>query len=505
MPNEIELKLALPTAMQALLLRQPILRKAVARQSHQLINLYYDTPKLDLHAHGIALRLRKQGRRWLQTVKCAGSSAAGLTTRPEWETPYAGHFDFSSVDAEEIRRWLERPKLHNQIAPIFETSFRRNIWRFEPRPGCVVLLMQDRGWIAAAGRRETISEVEIELAGGDVDELFKLAQTLGERLPLTPALLSKAERGYRLFQGTPAQPSKAHTIPLAAQDTPLQAFRRIALASLEHLQANLDGALSSDDPEFIHQMRVAARRLRAALRLFSPHLPPALAELLLPPLRILMTRLGHARDLDVLLSEIAAPVMHALPGEPRLAALTGAVTDRQYNARAAAVHYLQSAAYGRLLLLATALLHRPPFDAAVVNGATDDTLATFANARLKRLRKHVQALAAAASIEDPVSLHRLRIGVKRLRYALEFFAPLTAAKPLARLLKQLGLLQDELGQLNDLANAGLLLMHCAGDDPRLREAVSLVGGWHASRHGVLLSRLPGQMKKLARLKLPQLG
>jgi len=172
MPNEIELKLALPTAMQALLLRQPILRKAVARQSHQLINLYYDTPKLDLHAHGIALRLRKQGRRWLQTVKCAGSSAAGLTTRPEWETPYAGHFDFSSVDAEEIRRWLERPKLHNQIAPIFETSFRRNIWRFEPRPGCVVLLMQDRGWIAAAGRRETISEVEIELAGGDVDELF---------------------------------------------------------------------------------------------------------------------------------------------------------------------------------------------------------------------------------------------------------------------------------------------------------------------------------------------
>ncbi len=505
MANEIELKLALPAALQGLLLRQPILRKAVAKQSHQLINLYYDTPTLALHRRGIALRLRKQGRSWLQTVKCVGSSAAGLTTRPEWETPYGGRFDFSSIDEEALRRWLERPKLRDNIAPLFETSFRRTTWRFEPRPGCVVLLMLDRGWIASAGRREAISEVEIELAAGDVNELFKLAQTLGERLPLVPAILSKAERGYRLFQGAQARPPKAQTVPLAADDTPLEAFRRIGLACLEHLQGNLAGAVSSDDPEFIHQMRVATRRLRAALRLFSPHLPPALADELLPPLRILMTRLGHARDLDVLLSEIAAPVMHALPDEPRLAALTGAVTDRQYSARAAAVHYLQSVAYGRLLLLATALLHRPPFDMAAIDGAADDTLAAFAAGRLKRLRKKVLALAAAASIEDPVSLHQLRIGIKRLRYALEFFAPLAAGKSLRRLLQQLGLLQDELGQLNDLANAGLLLMHCAGDDPRLREAVSLVGGWHASRHGALLGRIPGQVKKLARLKLPRLS
>jgi len=505
MSNEIELKLALPATMQGLLLRQPILRKAIARQSHQLINLYYDTSTLALHRRGIALRLRKQGRRWLQTVKCVGSSAAGLTTRPEWETPYGGRFDFSSVDAEVLRHWLERPKLRADIAPLFETSFRRTTWRFEPSPGCVVLLMLDRGWIAAAGRREEISEVEIELAAGDVSELFKLAHSLGERLPLVPAILSKAERGYRLFQGVQTRPQKAQTVSLAADDTPLAAFRLIALACLEHLQGNLDGALSSDDPEFIHQMRVAARRLRAALRLFAPCLPPELADALLPPLRILATRLGHARDLDVLLSEIAAPVMHALPDEPRLAALTGAVTDRQYSARAAAVHYLQSIAYSRLLLLATTQLHRAPFDAAPIAGPPDDTLAAFATGRLKRLRKKVLALAAAASVEDPVSLHQLRIGIKRLRYALEFFAPLAAGKPLLRLLLQLGLLQDELGQLNDLANAGLLLMHCAGDDPRLREAVALVGGWHASRHGALLERIPGQVKELARLKLPRLS
>ncbi|MFA7269911.1 MAG: CHAD domain-containing protein [Sterolibacterium sp.] len=509
MPNEIELKLALPKTAQSLLLRQAILRKAVAKHTQQLVNLYYDTPTLALHEHGIALRLRKQGRIWLQTVKCAGSSAAGLTSRPEWETPYAGHFDFSPIDDIAVRRWLERPQRRDQIAPLFETNFRRTTWRFEPRPGCVVLLMLDRGWIAAAGRLEEISEVEIELAGNaendNVNELFKLAHTLGERLALAPAILSKAERGYRLFQGLRPRPQKARIVPLVSNSTPLAAFRKIALSTLEHLQGNLDGALNSSDPEFIHQMRVATRRLRAALRLFAPHLPASLADELLPELRLLTARLGHARDLDVLLTEIAAPVMHALPDEPRLALLAGAVTDRQHIARTAALRHLQSIAYGRLLLRTTALLHSPPFSAAIYTAPElAETLSVFAGLRLKRLRKKVRALAAAAAIDDPVSLHQLRIGVKRLRYALEFFTPLAADRQLPRLLPRLSLLQDELGQLNDLANAGLLLMQCAGDDPRLREAVSLVGGWHASRHSELLAHIPMHVKKLIRLKLPQL-
>jgi len=510
MSNEIELKLALPRAAQKLLLRQAVLRKAASRTSHQLINLYYDTGDLALRRRGISLRLRRQGRVWLQTVKCAGSSAAGLTTRPEWETPYAGHFDFSSVDASPIRRWLERPRLSRKIVPLFETNFRRTIWRFEPRPGCVLLLMLDRGWIAAAGRLEEISEVEIELAGGSdgqsVVDLFKLAQILGERLVLAPSTLSKAERGYRLFLGMPPQAQKARIVPLAANNPPLTAFRKLALDGMEHLQGNFPGSVNSDNPEFIHQMRVASRRLRAALRLFGPLLPAALGDELLPELRVLTRRLGHARDLDVLLTEIVTPVVQALPNEPRLASLAGAVTDRQYSARTAAVRHLQSIAYARLLLRTTTLLHQAPF-ATVVESISfpDETVVDFAVARLKRLRKRVRVLAAAASIEDPSSLHGLRIAIKRLRYALEFFTSLAADGSLRRWLVQLALLQDELGQLNDLANAGTLLMQCAGDDTRLREAVSLVGGWHASRYSELLTRIPRQLKKLAALRMPALA
>jgi hypothetical protein len=82
----------------------------------------------------------------------------------------------------------------------------------------------------------------------------------------------------------------------------------------------------------------------------------------------------------------------------------------------------------------------------------------------------------------PASLHELRIGIKRLRYAIEFFGPMIPGKSGVIVIKRLAGLQEELGQLNDLASAGNLLMVCAGRDPHLREAVTLVGGWHGPRH-----------------------
>jgi inorganic triphosphatase YgiF len=98
MGNEVELKLALDEAHQARFLRHPLLRRATARHTETLDNIYYDTGDLSLRRHGIALRLRRQGKLWLQTVKLAGTAAAGLSSRPEWETPYRGHFDFSAIE-----------------------------------------------------------------------------------------------------------------------------------------------------------------------------------------------------------------------------------------------------------------------------------------------------------------------------------------------------------------------------------------------------------------------
>ncbi len=503
MAQEIELKLALAEDAQSNFLRHPLLKQAKRRQSFRLINLYYDTPALELRARGIGLRLRAQGKLWLQTVKCAGTAAGGLSARPEWETPYVGHFDFAAVEDENVRNWLERPKLKSHIAPVFETSFQRITWFFTPAPGTRIALMLDRGWIAAGGRREAISEVEIEVIEGDAAHLLDLARTLAERIPLAPAPLSKADRGYRLFKQTPAAPVKAAPIALDANAAPVAAFRQIALSCLDHLQQNHLGAIASEDPEYIHQMRVATRRLRAALRLFGPLLPAGFADPLLEPLRELMTVLGRARDLDVLLAEIAEPVLQALPDEPRLAALVGIITERGFDTRQVALRFLRSPRHGSIVLQTLATLHGQEKVGAGETANTALTLIDFAESRLRRLRKKVLALAAAARIDNPSSLHALRIGIKRLRYALEFFTPLASPKAMRRMLTQLASLQETLGQINDLANAGELLMNCADDDPRLREAVTLIGGWHGPRHHKLLSAVPAGLKHLGNLRLPK--
>ena len=510
MAQEIELKLALPESAQRNLLRHPLLRQASGKQSFRLVNLYYDTPGLTLRSQGMALRLRAKGRLWLQTVKCAGESGGGLSARPEWETPYVGHFDFSGIDDPTVRSCLEKPKLKARIAPVFETNFQRIAWLLEPQPGTRIEMVLDRGWIAAAGRREAISEIELELLQGDPAQLFAIAHALAGRVPVAPAPLSKADRGYRLFGQVPATPVKGTAVVLAPADEPLAAFRRIALSCLDHLQQNHPGACASDDPEYIHQMRVATRRLRAALRLFGPLLPVDFAARLTDPLQELMALLGQARDLDVLLAEIAEPVLAALPDEPRLAALTGIITERRFDRRQAAVAFLRSPPFGASVLAVLEALHGLDTSAQKVGaGGTAqaaENLAGFAADRLRRLRKKVLGLAARARIDDPPSLHALRIGIKRLRYALEFFAPLAAERQMRRLLRHLVALQDTLGQINDLANAGTLLMACAqerGGDPRLREAVTLIGGWHGPRHQNLLAAIPAQLKHLGKLRLPE--
>jgi inorganic triphosphatase YgiF len=495
MAHEIELKLALPESAQRAFLRHPLLKVAIARQSAQLVSIYYDTPDLALRKSGVAVRLRRQGNAWLQTVKCTGSSAGGLSARPEWEGPYGEHFDFSGIDDAAVRARLEKRRIRTRLAPVFETLFRRTTWTFDG-----FQLMFDCGWIAAGEHREALSELELELTGGNLKALFDLAEKLAERLPLMPALLSKAERGFRLRQGTPATPVKAREISLDPGMPPLAAFRAIALSCMEQMQGNHAGIVAAEggeDPEYIHQMRVATRRLRAAMRLFAPLLPPGFAEALLPPLREMMARLGAARDLDVLFAEIAAPVLQALPDEPRLAALAGIITNRRHAARADAVRHLRAPQFGRLMMRLTALLNQP----ALVTPEPGVAATDFANERLRKLRRKVRRLGAAARIDDPVSLHVLRIGIKRLRYALEFFAPLARGKERRRLARQLADGQGTLGELNDLANAGRLLMDCASNDERLREAVTLIAGWHGPRHARMMRRLPELLSEVRSSKV----
>ena len=160
---------------------------------------------------GVAVRLRRQGRLRLQTIKLAPSvvSANGLSIRPEWEGPFRGRFDFSVIEVPELRSWLQQPGIADRIGPLFQTRFRRVTWHLPLAEGGTVLVQLDRGLVVVRcgerEQREVISEIELELSdSNNADVLSEIADELGQRIALIPSDISKARRGYALLAATAA-------------------------------------------------------------------------------------------------------------------------------------------------------------------------------------------------------------------------------------------------------------------------------------------------------------
>lgn len=498
MSKEIELKLSLPAKALPALRRHPLVAAAAKRGATvTLDNTYDDTPDLTLKTRKVAVRTRRQGRRWLQTVKCAAPSTGGLSARPEWEQPYAGCFDFSAVDDPVTARLLAKHR--DALVPVFTTRFRRETRVHAPGDDVEILLMIDRGEIIAGERSAPICELELELRSGQPADLLALACELADSLPLVPSDLSKAERGYRLFLDEPLRPLRAEPSPLTARMRPVNAFRELAAACLRQWQGNAAGAAASDAPEFIHQLRVALRRLRSLLHLFAPALPPAFVDEWNTTLRDTARRFGEARDLEVLYEELLAPVQASdVTAGDALLRLQALARDARDHARADALRNLDLTGQGRTMLAFSLALHRLPGDAP--SGAAD--LTTFAGLQLARLRKKARKRFAEAADLTPAGLHALRIALKRLRYGVEFFAPLFPARQIRRYLETLTRAQRRLGFFNDVDMAHGRLESWADGDSELLVAAAFIAGWHARRHARLRHRILQEIKPLLRGPAP---
>ena len=174
------------------------------------------------------------------------------------------------MEAPELKDFLDASI--ERLEPVFTTDFRRQTWAV-PFGESLIELALDRGHVASGNRREPICEVELELLDGRIEDIFALTRNLQKHLHLHPAIASKAERGYKLFRDEAPQPFKAKAATLDESLTPVEAFRSIALGCLEHFQRNEQGLRDGGAAEFIHQARVALRRLRSAIKLFAPVLP----------------------------------------------------------------------------------------------------------------------------------------------------------------------------------------------------------------------------------------
>ena len=490
-PVETELKLALDPAAAATVARHPAvktLKRGHARNA-RLIATYFDTVDGDLAAAGIGLRLRREGKHIVQTVKGPTGSdrTAGMGSRAEYEWPVtSARLDPLRFATTPFRRVLGKAEKRG-LAARFVTDYVRTSIPLTFPDSTMATLCIDIGEIRTVDGgplvRAPLHEIELELEAGDPLRLLELAQLLAQTLPLTLEPASKAERGYRLREPATLAPVRAFDADLDKSATASEAFAAIIHACLAQIEGNAAGLCSDDDPEWIHQMRIGVRRLRACLSLGRAAFPAAQLEPLRVELRWLAQALGPARDLDVFVTSTLPAFKTALargsgagPLDGALRSLVARARRQRTLSRSAARAAVSSSRFVHLILAAAALAAQPAGTNATEPAPTFDVCTglarDFARPLLKRRHRQLLELGHDLAHAQPAARHAARLAAKKLRYATEFFAPLFPRKRTRDYRRALAVLQEELGLWNDAAVAAGLAATISGAESAVAAAFS---------------------------------
>jgi triphosphatase len=470
---ETELKFQVP-AEAARAVRAAMAAAAPRRQHLQAV--YFDTAEGALGRAGVALRLRREGPRWVQTLKARGANAA---QRHEHNAPVprgepAGRPELArhagSPAAEAWAHALGEP-IDRFAATRLQPVMATDIWRRSVvlrGEGYAVELAFDEGEVRAGDRVAKVCELEYELLEGTLADLARLAAEGIERHGLFLDTVSKAERGELLARDQAWPPAArfraAEQAPRPADGAALwhDALARCAAMLLPNASALANG---STEPEHVHQLRVGIRRLRTAVHELAPLVGEPGEPAWLAPLVELFRCLSAGRD--------AAALQAALL--PQLEAAGAPCTDWREADEAPPP---EPAALVRAPAVQQALLGLLADAAAAPAGGEKALAAEQAAAHLRgRLRKlQRQVVRAGRDFEhlpEPQQ-HDTRKRLKRLRYLAEF-AGLAVGKPraLARWLKPLAAAQDALGEHQDRLVALPLYRAAAEQRPEAWFAV----GW----------------------------
>lgn len=497
---EVELKLRVPPGAMRRLAAHRLLR-GTRPSRRRLYGIYFDTPALDLWRQGIALRVRRDGRRWVQTVKRGGAARGGLHQRTEAETEVSGpRPDLSLLRDGNFAAAFASSRLRAQLAPVFMTDFIRSSRLIDLAAGTRVEASLDRGAVRSGDKAEPLCELELELKAGAPHHIYDLALELAGDIPLSIEDRSKAQRGYALARNETAPPVKSRPAELTRDMSVNDAFKAVMWANLAHLQANERGMLAARDPEFLHQMRVALRRLRSAVGVFAPPLPePAIAPLR-DDLKWLATSLGPARDWDVFVTETLPPIEAEFGAHAGLADFFARCNRLRRAAGARARHAVRSGRYRRLALSTAAWLasegwleRLDPPAARALRAPAGEFAAGVLERRYGQVRKKGHKLDELSAAD----LHRLRIAIKKFRYGTDFFAGLYAPGAARQALERLSRLQNVLGAMNDAVTVASLVAAAfkGARGRRVIEAKGILLGWSRGRAATLKRELKSAWKE----------
>lgn len=427
-------------------------------QPEAQVDAYYDSPDWRFYQAGYALRLRQEGNRTEATLKSFGTEDGAMRRRHEINELLDGTQDAAQALARadgDVGSRVRHVLGKGHVRRLFEVRSNRQRIQLRTEGATIAEIALDEVSVAADRRRLPVqfNRVEVELRASDMLNAEAKVRAFVSRFRkacgLQPATLSKFDAGMAAQGLHPAPP-----IDLGQPDAPEHAGGDPTMGDLayavfrqqfQEFLRRVPGSRLGEDPEDVHRIRVAARRLRAAMSLFRDYIPNE-AQRLRAELGWAARVLGAVRDLDVQL-ERAREWHHentALDANA-LRSLETLLIEQRHSARARALRAMNTARFMRMIDGMQALLRAGPQAAMLSCKPARNEMPLLILKRYVKVREGGDAIDADSPAEE---LHALRIQCKRLRYALEFSTVLYG-KPVRDFLPRLTGLQDVLGAHQD--------------------------------------------------------
>jgi inorganic triphosphatase YgiF len=447
---EIELAFSLTDEATRRLLVKPICRASPV----EMAAVYFDTPDRALRAAGYALRVRREGERWVQTLK---SGSAGGLVRGEFERPLSqGSLDLSLLASAGLPRDL-LARL-SELRPVFETRVRRR-QRIVAFGDAAIEVALDEGEVVAGARRTPLREVELELKTGGRAALFDYARQLAADGGLRLTFANKSDRGFALAAGTLGAAVGYSPPPVARLATVGDAIGSLGGAALHHFGGNLDLLQFGPRRAALRHAIAGAERLAALLSICAfldePGRRAVAAEL-----DWILGLLTAARDLDRFIAGGFRPLAHWADDRPAAAVFGRGLLKTRRTAYREVQEAARSRRVSALLLDAAELMGTAPAEGS---GETvdDQSISNFALGVLRCEELVVHAADGVLAGTDPIAQDELQKDVKRMGYlldALEFALPPSARSRAARR-RAFHRLGRNLDDLREVATARVVSKH----------------------------------------------
>jgi len=499
---EIEVKFRVDAQDRQRVLESALFATDALLCAEKVRSIYFDTASGDLRKNGIVLRTRKKGRGGIFLCMKSSGGIGQQFVRNEIEVrspdlqPKLHLLD--ATTAAQLNRLIEDRPLEAQ----FETQFDRRARIIEHGRSQLEVTFDD-GAITVGGRRTPILEVELELKSGEEPDLYDRAIKLVSELPLRLDFVSKGEKGFRLCGIAPAIPVKAESVQLGRDATRDEAIASIVSNTLTQFTANWAALRESEHPEAIHQMRVALRRMRSALGMFRRVLPCPEFEDLRSEAQRIASAFGPARESDVFLSDAKAGPFSSTDRPKGHDLLLAAVEEHRRNAYNGARALIDARETTLFVLSVQSLIARRTWR-SVLSGAESQQLALpareFARATLAQLYSRARKRGRDLPDVSDEERHKLRITLKKLRYATEFFGSLFERRGRVKSFQaRIAELQDLLGAHNDMVTARKFLNELTVEHgPAIDGPSCFILGWHARGLPIADGQLHRSWKALRR-------